>query len=127
MNLQLGSAIGTATISDGFLEGTFTMYAVQGLPPTECAVLALTEGGWIFIRASDGPLHWEGTYRAAGEALDGLARVILQNYINELTTRSCTDALSWTAITRDPGGQHLPGTASRTGSNIRISEAQRPS
>ena len=127
MNLQLGSAIGTATISDEFLEGTFTLYAVQGLPPPEGALLARTQGGWIFLRATDGPLEWEGTYRTAGDALDALANVILQSYINELITRHCADAFSFTEITREPIGQRVLGTASRTRSTRRLLDAQGPS
>jgi hypothetical protein len=81
MTLQLGSAIGTATVSDGCVEGTFTVYTVQGLPPTECALLATADGRWTFIRAGDGPLEWVGTYRTENEALIALADVILQGWL----------------------------------------------
>ena len=87
MNFHLGAAVGTANISEGFLEGTFTLYAVQGLPPTECALLAMTERGWRFIRATDGPLEWGGTYRTAREALAVLGNVLVQGYIDALVTR----------------------------------------
>jgi hypothetical protein len=49
-------------ISDGVLEGTFTLYAVHGLPTDESALLAMIDGGWTFIRATDGRMELGGTH-----------------------------------------------------------------
>jgi hypothetical protein len=110
MNLQLGSALGTATLSDGDVEGTFTMYAVRGLPRSQCALVARTANGWIFIRANDGPLEWFGTYGTASEALAALANAILQSYLDEVITPHYREVLSFEAITGEPPLQEARGT-----------------
>lgn len=102
MNLQLGSAIGTATLSDGDVEGTFTMYAVHGLPPSECALLARTDAGWTFIRATDGPLEWCGMHPTACGALVALANAILQTYLNDLVRHQDGQSYSFTSIAIPP-------------------------
>jgi hypothetical protein len=87
MNLQLGPAVGAIGIYDGYLDGELIVYAVNGLPPEECALLAAVKNRWKFLRAMNARAEWTGNFGTAEEALSALRRNILHTYIRGIVRR----------------------------------------